>query len=103
MDTPPKEYKALYKSWRGQKPRPAQLTQAMNNPQEIRHPTEILKVTAPTGHQFLMSLQNAKFKVVGSKLRDKVALCRAVKSGDALHGTENLEITCLLSGDDHIV
>lgn len=81
ITSPTEDYRKFYKSKRYQKTTSALQTQAMAHPQEIRHPSIILKTVSPARGQYLISAKYANMEQYRAKLRDQIAFLRAARTG----------------------
>lgn len=100
MESTIKLLKSSYKSRRGQKTRTAQQNQALKYPQEIRHPVEILKTTFSTRGQYLMGSSDPISTTARTRLRDQIALLRAMRSENSPADTQVPDNAPLQAGNN---
>lgn len=79
LNSTQRSYKPFHKCKRGQKMRTTQHSLALNHTQKIRHPSVILKSTSPTRAQFLMNFSDPVSTTGRAKLRDQIAVLRAIR------------------------
>lgn len=80
---PVKQYKSLFKSWKGLKLKAVEMNSAIQHPQEIRHSSKALNATSPTGGQLQPAFSDDVSTSARFIVRNWVALLRVVTTKSA--------------------